>query len=290
MNTDHEAGKTLSSRRSSSCRFCCLNVANGLTRNLHNLLSRRVKSFLVFLSPRSSGPGCRSPILRRPRLSGGVREASGRASPVAHGGGSSFPAQVGSPRGGQAPVLGRWSRGRASRPQAPACPTAGESPVPPLARRAACWGGPCSAAGAAPLGQSALPALRLLKTSLGERGAAVRRRGTRGGQVTARRHGVGGGRAARRQGGRAPPWGRRTPVPASSPPARTGGRSVGLRWSPAVSRGSPSLQRRRQRGENFVKARQFCGCFSKSNSELGKKVAPSHLGGLGCCSSLPAVR
>lgn len=70
----------------------------------------------------------------------------------------------------------------------PACPRAGcvwgggKSPLPP--------GGPLAGVAPArprPLGESALPALRLLKTSLGERGAAVRRRGTRGGQVTARR-------------------------------------------------------------------------------------------------------
>lgn len=66
--------------------------------------------------------------------------------------------------------------------------------------------------------------------------------------------------------------------------------SVGLLGSPAVSRGSTSRQRRRQRrrevggwvGGNFVEARQFCGCFSESKSKLGskkpnqqKKVAPS---------------
>lgn len=49
--------------------------------------------------------------------------------------------------------------------------------------------------------------------------------------------------------------------------------SVGLLGSPAVSRGSTSRQRRRQRRRegNFVEARQFCGCFSESKSKLGSK-------------------
>lgn len=91
---------------------------------------------------------------------------------------------------------------------------------------------------AAPLGESAPPALRLLKTSLGQRGAAVRRRGRR-------RAGNGGGRRGR---GRAGCWGARAGHRSSESciphPQRRA--AVGLR-SEAVSL-----------GRTLVEGRQLC--------------------------------
>lgn len=170
-------------------------------------------------------------------------------------------------------MLQKWSRGGARRPQPTPQPrealrrrplevplSAVVRPLPGRLRRAA--------------GENALPALRLLKTCLGERGAAVWRRGTHA-------EWAGSGEEA---GGRA-----RT--------AGTGALSPG--WEASVSvcccrgarlpAGAGPHARAAGSGENFVKARQLGGCLSASNAQLRKRtVAPSHPGELGGCSACPA--
>lgn len=96
-----------------------MNFGNGLTRNLHDLLSHRVKSFPQFFSPHVPGVPLASYA--------GVRGALGPARPGRSRRREQLPGQVGSPRGEQAPVLRTQSRGRSRRPQ-PGPPRRGGQP------------------------------------------------------------------------------------------------------------------------------------------------------------------
>lgn len=215
-----------------------MNFGNGLTRNLHDLLSHRVKSFPQFSSPHVPGVPLASHA--------GVGGALGQARPGRSRRREQLPGQVGSPRGGQAPVLRTQSRGRARRPQ-PGPPRRGGQPGAAAPRFTAAENLPRRAQGS--------------RTAAGQPGRA------------------GNGAAAARGGsGRAPLRGRRVPGTGILSP---GGRPVcGLLRSPAVS--SPSRQHRRQRGKKKLCGSRgsFVGVFffkfyyfffSKSDSELVAK-------------------